>query len=226
MPQVLTADRQKPPLQRQGRLPNWCPRPESNRHALRRGIFFPLRLSPPPSPKKRRSWAGARLHHSLSALGARRLLSTPSEEPFGSRAWLGISSDLRPGPSPSLTGFTSGVSPGGLKFGLSPLRLPISPLGHDARCYFNYLLLTGSQLASSWLLADSWLEMQASRSRGDLSLNPLSHAAWQAVASSKNYVEVPIFESPASTNFTTRAGAKSEVVNYGTVRAYEDLSHH
>ncbi len=184
---------------------NWCPRPESNRHALRRGIFFPLRLSPPPSPKKRRSWAGARLHHSLSAVGARRLLSTPSEEPFGSRAWLGISSDLRPGPSPSLTGFTSGVSPGGLKFGLSPLRLPISPLGHDARCYFNYLLLTGSQLASSWLLADSWLEMQASRSRGDLSLNPLSHAAWQAVTSSKNYVEVPIFESPASTNFTTRA---------------------
>jgi len=26
------------------------------------------------------------------------------------------------------------------------------------------------------------------------------------VTSSKNYVEVPIFESPASTNFTTRAG--------------------
>jgi hypothetical protein len=47
--------------------------------------------------------------------------------------------------------------------------------------------------------------MQASRSRGDLSLNPLSHAAWQAVTSSKNYVEVPIFESPASTCFTTRA---------------------
>ena len=196
---------------------NWCPRPESNRHALRRGIFFPLRLSPPPSPKKRRSWAGARLHHSLSAVGARRLLSTPSEEPFGSRAWLGISSDLRPGPSPSLTGFTSGVSPGGLKFGLSPLRLPISPLGHDARCYFNYLLLTGSQLASSWLLADSWLEMQASRSRGDLSLNPLSHAAWQAVTSSKNYVEVPIFESPASTNFTTPARSAKTAQNYGTV---------
>jgi|GEM_PF-7042015 len=79
----------------------------------------------------RRSWSGARLHHSLSALGARRLLSTPSEGPFGSRAWLGISSDLRPGPSPSLTGFTSGVSSGGLKFGLSPLRLPISPPGQN-----------------------------------------------------------------------------------------------
>jgi len=75
------------------------------------------------------SWSGARLHHSLAALGARRLLSTPSEALYGAKAWLGISSDLRPGPSPSLTGFTSEVSPGGLKFGLSPLRLPISPPG-------------------------------------------------------------------------------------------------
>jgi hypothetical protein len=40
-----------------------------------RGIFVPLRLSPPAS---RRSWPGARLRPSLPALGARRLLSTPS----------------------------------------------------------------------------------------------------------------------------------------------------
>ena len=59
-----------------GRLSYWCPRPESNRHAFRRGIFFPLRLSPP--ARMRCSWAGARLHHRLAALGARRLLSTPS----------------------------------------------------------------------------------------------------------------------------------------------------
>ena len=37
----------KPPLRRQRRLPNWCPRSDSNRQALRRRIFFPLRLSPP-----------------------------------------------------------------------------------------------------------------------------------------------------------------------------------
>jgi len=172
---------------------DWCPRPESNRHALRRGIFFPLRFSPLPSPKKRRSLAGARLHHSLSALGARRLLSTPSEEPFGSRAWVGISLDLRPGPSSSLTGFTSGASSGGLKFGLSPLRLPISPLGHDARCYFNYL--TRNQLASSWLLADSWIEMLAFRTRAGLPHNPLSHAAWQTVASSKTSTYKSLFLS-------------------------------
>src|SRR5690606_20800510 len=46
----------------------WCPRPESNWHALRRGIFLPLRLSPP-SLDKQRSWSGARLHLSLSAVG-------------------------------------------------------------------------------------------------------------------------------------------------------------
>src|SRR5260221_2380812 len=31
-------------------LLDWCPGPESNRHALRRGIFLPLRLSPPELP--------------------------------------------------------------------------------------------------------------------------------------------------------------------------------
>lgn len=38
----------------------------------------------------RRSRSGARLHHSLSALGARRLLSTPSKPTLG-LAWLGVS---------------------------------------------------------------------------------------------------------------------------------------
>jgi len=157
------ADTKKPPLHEQGRLGVWCPGPESNRHALRRGIFFPLRLSPPPPRKRRRSWAGARLHHSLSALGARRLLSTPSEKPFGFRAWLGISSDLRPGPSPSLTGFTSGVSPGGLKFGLSPLRLPISPPGQNCEAVYNTLPRTPRQEPRRIRLVPTWLLMQRVR---------------------------------------------------------------
>src|SRR5215475_5265483 len=38
-------------------------------------IFVPLRLSPPPC---RRSWSGLSLRHSPSALGAARLVSTPS----------------------------------------------------------------------------------------------------------------------------------------------------
>ena len=38
-----------------------------------------------------RSWSGARLHHSLAAVGARRLLSTPSQSwNLGlARRWLG-----------------------------------------------------------------------------------------------------------------------------------------
>lgn len=74
-------------------------------------------------------WSGARLHHSLVALGARRLLSTPSQT-------LGLGSALarlqqQSGRSPNLTGFTSGVSPEGSNCS-SPLCLPISPLGRYA----------------------------------------------------------------------------------------------
>jgi hypothetical protein len=90
------------------------------------GIFGPLRLSPPPKG----SWSGARLHRSLATLGARRLLSTPS--PVADRGLARCQLELcSSGPSPSLTGFTSGISPRGLKLCcLSPLRLPIPPLGH------------------------------------------------------------------------------------------------
>jgi len=83
----------KPTLREQRRLYDWCPRPESNRHALRRGIFFPLRLSPP--ARWRCSWSGARLHHSLAAVGARRLLSTPSREPFDSGLGSALARTLR-----------------------------------------------------------------------------------------------------------------------------------
>src|SRR5450631_2499009 len=53
------------------------------------GIFLPLRLSPPLAG----SWSGARLHHRLAALGARRLLSTPSSIAGGlARCSLGLAS--------------------------------------------------------------------------------------------------------------------------------------
>ncbi len=41
--------------------------------------------------RMRCSWSGARLHHSLAAVGARRLLSTPSQTVAW--AWLGVGSD-------------------------------------------------------------------------------------------------------------------------------------
>ncbi len=103
----ITTDERPPPLQTQERLPNWCPRPESNRHALRRGIFLPLRLSPPA--------------HALFVVW-----STPSPWPCDRRCppsalytfpdvESGLGSALaripgHPGLSPTLTGFTSDVS--------------------------------------------------------------------------------------------------------------------
>ena len=96
----------------QCRKTKWCPRPESNRHDREVEGFsyhFGFRRQ-----RMRCSWSGARLHHSLAAVGARRLLSTPSQP--GGWTWLGVGSDARhPGLSPTLTGFTSGVSTRRLK---------------------------------------------------------------------------------------------------------------
>jgi len=124
---------------------------------LGRGIFMPLRLSPP--ARLRCSWSGARLHHS-TAYRARCHRCPPSAlYTFpGSQAgaWLGVSSDAfqRPGPSPSLTGFTFGVSTEGLNVS-SPLCLPISPLGHGAiQCactctrHYSISFSTGQTLSS------------------------------------------------------------------------------
>ncbi len=112
----------------------WCPRPESNRHDREVEGFschFGFRRQ-----RERCSWSGARLHHS-PAHDAHCHRCPPSAlytflRPCGRRLGSVSARTLaRPGPSPSLTGFTSGVSPGGLNHS-SPLCLPISPLGHAA----------------------------------------------------------------------------------------------
>lgn len=67
----------------------WCPRPESNRHDREvEGFSYHFGFC---RQRMRCSWSGARLHHSLAALGARRLLSTPSQAlDLGlARRWLG-----------------------------------------------------------------------------------------------------------------------------------------
>ena len=108
----------RPALDLNAKLPflvTWCPRSESNRHAFKGGGFsyhFGFRR-PAALGTRVRS-----LEHAFTvaswALGARRLLSTPS--PGAPGAWLGISSRrVASGPSPSLTGFTAGISPRGLK---------------------------------------------------------------------------------------------------------------
>jgi len=108
--------------------PNWCPRPESNRHDREVEGFsyhFGFRRQ-----RERCSWSGARLHHSLAAVGARRLLSTPSLESFDP----GLGSVLARmlATSRAFAEF-DGLHPRGFpwraQIASSPLCLPISPLG-------------------------------------------------------------------------------------------------
>jgi hypothetical protein len=68
----------------------------------------------------KRLWSGLSLHRGENALGAARLVSTPSRD----RAWLGIA---MPKVSPNLSSSASAVSPRALMVGLSPLRLPVPP---------------------------------------------------------------------------------------------------
>jgi len=99
-----------------------------------RGIFVPLRLSPPPLASRRRSWSGARLHPGLAAVGARRLLSTPSRPEAGlARRWRGL---VQPRAFADFDGRHPAGFPGGAQIVSSPLCLPISPLGRErgARC--------------------------------------------------------------------------------------------
>lgn len=93
-------------------MKKWCSGPESNRYALRRGIFVTLRLSPPAIG---RSCAGLCLDRAI-ALGPRRLVSTPS--PVWGLARRYLSHDW-PGDSPNLTGFTRVLSPPGAQFSKS-----------------------------------------------------------------------------------------------------------
>ena len=70
----------------------WCGRRDSNPHSLTRSRFscrFGFRRRP--SLKDRRSWSGLSLRHSVAALGAPRLVSTPSRNPGLARDWLGLS---------------------------------------------------------------------------------------------------------------------------------------
>ena len=68
-------------------LNKWCGRPDLNRH----GPLGPTDFHPTSAfaAAVRRSWSGLSLHHGVSALGAARLVSTPSPE----GAWLGIASE-------------------------------------------------------------------------------------------------------------------------------------
>lgn len=109
------------PSQTNSDAPMWCSGPESNRYApiteaadfLHTTVF---------TASSGCSCAGLCLHRGACAVGAPRLVSTPSH----CWAWLGVASACRPGVSPNLRGFTQVLSLPGAQF-LSPLCLPIPP---------------------------------------------------------------------------------------------------
>ena len=146
----------------------WCLRPESNRHALRPGIFFPLRLSPPAAfraGKSRRSWAGARLRPGLAALGARRLLSTPSCAGRLGSALAGHGA----GAFAEFDGFHSGRFRAEAQIVSSPLCLPISPL----RLFFRKSAAQPSERAFS---APSFIAIGPSENCAERLFNPIKFA--------------------------------------------------
>ena len=107
---------------------------EPSRDLRPNGFFYLLRLSPPCRKARPRDapvglWSGLYLHRDRSvfrrsAVGAARLVSTPSPPEFSVGAWLGIA--ISQG-SPNLSSSASPVFRRALKLRLSPMRLPIPP---------------------------------------------------------------------------------------------------
>jgi hypothetical protein len=112
----------------------WCPRSESNRHAFKGGGFsYHFGFRGPEQQYRSGSWSGARLHHSL--LGSR---CPPSALYTFLRACEGLARHQLE--QELLRAFTEfdGLHPEDFSARaqvgrLSPLRLPIPPLGHRVR---------------------------------------------------------------------------------------------
>ena len=99
------------------RVREWCGRTDLNRHRpcgptdfRTTSAFAAARLA--------RSWSGLSLHHCVAALGAARLVSTPSPNASG------LGSGLPLQGFPEFEQFYSADFPPGTQFRLSPVRLP------------------------------------------------------------------------------------------------------
>jgi hypothetical protein len=124
MPQDSCIDSESNPVRLETIREDWCGRGESNPQGLlARRIFIPATVFTAAHHILKipgRLWSGLSLHLSECALGAARLVSTPSR----CRAWLGIAIGKV---SPNLSSSASAVSHRALMFALSPLRLPVPP---------------------------------------------------------------------------------------------------
>ena len=187
--------------------PNWCPRPESNRHDREVEGFsyhFGFRRQ-----RERCSWSGARLHRSLAAVGARRLLSTPSLEPCDSGAWLGVGSDAAA--SRAFAGFDGRHLwgfPRRAQIASSPLCLPISPLGLVWLVAEPIFRLATLGLLQLYPYLGSYMTPSSQRDVGDIcpkaqETRAVSNSA--PVFPMRKRLDKRDFKSLVSTNFTIRA---------------------
>jgi hypothetical protein len=198
----------KPPLVEQGRLSKLVPEAgiEPARPFRVEGFSYHFGFR---RQRERCSWSGARLHHSLSTLGARRLLSTPSLESFdpglGSvlARMLAASRAFAEFDGLHLRGF-----PWRAQIASSPLCLPISPLGLAwlvAKPMFRLTTLglfqlyrcPGSYMTPSSQRAVGTIYTQARKTRAVSSSAPISPT--------RKRLDKGDFKSLVSTCFTTRA---------------------
>ena len=170
--------------------------------------------------RKRCSWSGARLHHSLATVGARRLLSTPSIEPFGSRLGSALARMLAASRAFSefdglhLRGF-----PWRAQIALSPLCLPISPLGlawFVAEPIFRLATLGLFQL---YLSTDPYMTPRSRRAVGAICTKARETRAISSSAPTspmRKRLDKGDFKSATSTYFVIRAvSAKLYIMQQG-----------
>ena len=187
---------------------NWCPRPESNRHDLLKvegfSYHFGFRRQ-----RERCSWSGARLHHSLSTLGARRLLSTPSLESFdpglGSvlARMLAASRAFAEFDGLHLRGF-----PWRAQIASSPLCLPISPLGLTWLVAEPMFRLATLGLFQLYACPGSYMTPSSQRAVGAIRTKARETRASSSFASTspmRKRLDKGDFKSLVSTCFTIRA---------------------
>ncbi len=158
---------------------------------------------------ERCSWPGARLHHSLSTLGARRLLSTPSIESFdpglGSvlARMLAASRAFAEFDGLHLRGF-----PWRAQIALSPLCLPISPLGLAWFVAEPIFRLATLGLFQVYLSTGPYMTPSSQRAVGAICTKSRETGAISRSAPTsllRKRLDKGDFKSVVSTNFTTRA---------------------
>ena len=159
--------------------------------------------------RKRCSWSGARLHHSLATVGARRLLSTPSIEPFGSRLGSVLARMLTASRAfAEFDGLHLRGFPWRAQITLSPLCLPISPLGLAWFVSEPMFRLATPGLFQLYTSTDPYMTPSSQRAVGAICTKAQETRAISSSAPTspmRKRLDKGDFKSRVSTSFTIRA---------------------